>query len=99
MPQRHPAYSQSRGSALFVAGEVALDGSNPTSVEHGFANVIAVVIGIKGSSAPADSTGLVTYNVNGTAVDFYAWGNISGTDPTLAASTGTETISYVIFGN
>jgi hypothetical protein len=37
--------------------------------------------------------------VNGDNVDFYAWMNVSGTDPTLAASTNTETISYMIMGD
>jgi hypothetical protein len=41
---------------------------------------------------------VLTYDVAGGTVNVYAWKNPGGTDPTLVASTGTETVGYVIVG-
>lgn len=79
-------------------GEGTFDGSNPTSIETGLTTVIAVVAQLKGTSAPGDNTSVITANINGTAVDYYAWKNTSGTDPTLVASTGTESFYWIAIG-
>lgn len=81
-----------------VEGTVALDGSNPTSITHGLVAVLAVLVSIDKATAPGVGTSIITYHVNGTAVDFYAWKPTSNSDPTLIASTGTETFSYSIVG-
>ena len=94
----HPAFVQARNVQNIVVGEAALDGTNPTPIQHGLKAVTAVFVSLKGAVAPGDNTSVITYNVNGTAVDFYAWKNTGGTDPTLVASTGTETFSYMIVG-
>lgn len=80
-------------------GETALDGSNPTTVATGLASVIAFVAQLKGTAAPGDNTSVLTANIgSGGDVDVYAWKNTSGTDPTLVASTGTESFYWVAVG-
>jgi hypothetical protein len=51
------------------------------------------------SRVPGDNTAVLTYEVSGGTVHVYAWKNTGGTDPTFVASTGTETVSYVIVGS
>ena len=83
-----------------VAGEAALDGSNPTPVDFSafFSTaVVAVVVNLAGATTPGDGTRLVTYSVSGKTVNFYAW-KAAAADPTLEASTGTDTFSYVVVG-
>lgn len=81
-----------------VAGEVALDGSNPTPVVTGLSTIVGVGLALKGSTAPGDNTSVVTYDTSGGTLNLYAWKNTSGSDPTLVASTGTETVGYTVFG-
>jgi len=82
-------------------GELALDGSNPTSVAHGLTTCIAVTATLKGSAAPGAGTSVITAVINGANLDFYAWkpttGGASG-NPDLIASTGTESIYFVAVG-
>jgi hypothetical protein len=80
-------------------GTIALDGSNPTPVAHGLTTCTGFVAILQGTSAPGDNTSVLTYNINGANVDVYAWKNTGGTDPTLVASTGTETISWIAIGS
>lgn len=84
------------GKAVIV-GEKALDGSNPTPIVTPFAEIKAVVLTIRGSSAPADDIAMLTYAVSGKTVNVYAWEH-NGTDPTLVASDSTATFSYLIVG-
>lgn len=79
-------------------GEAAFDGSNPTTVASGLGTIIAVVATLKGTSAPGDNTSVITANINSTNIDFYAWKNTGGTDPTLVASTGTESFYWIAIG-
>lgn len=95
---RAPSFQHNRDAQIMLCGVGTLDGSNPTSIETGMANPVGAVLTLIGSSAPGDNTSVLTYVVNGTAIDVYAWKNTSGTDPSLVASTGTETFGYVIFG-
>jgi hypothetical protein len=81
-----------------VAGEVALDGTNPTPISTGLRTVTAVALTLRGAGAPGDGTSAVTYEISGGIVNVYAWRPTSGTDPTLVASTGTEPVGYVIVG-
>jgi hypothetical protein len=84
----------------FAAGEVALDGSNPTTVATGLTALIGAVAVLKGTAAPGDSTSVLTVNFAGTDgnLDIYGWKNTGGTDPTLVASTGTETVEWIAWG-
>jgi hypothetical protein len=82
-------------------GEIALDGSNPTNVTTGLATVVAACVSLKGTAAPGDNTSVLTYDLPaGTPgqLDIYAWKNTGGTDPTLVASTGTETVAWIAIG-
>lgn len=80
------------------AAPVALDGSNPTTFAHGLTTCVAVILQLVGSSAPGDNTSVLTAVINGADVDVYAWKNTGGTDPTLVASTGTETFNWIAIG-
>lgn len=88
------------GGYKLARGETALDGSNPTTVITGLATVVSFVAMLKSTATPGDSTSVLTWNPNGTAgsADVYAWKNTSGTDPTLVASTGTETFDWIAIG-
>lgn len=79
-------------------GTGTLDGSNPTSITHGLGTCLSFIAQLIGTSAPGDNTSVLTANINGAAVDVYAWKNTSGSDPTLVASTGTETFYWIAVG-
>lgn len=81
-----------------IIGEVALDGSNPTPVATGLTTITSVALTLKSTSAPGDSTAVLSYGVSGGTLNIYGWMNTSGTDPTLVASTGTETVGYIVAG-
>lgn len=82
-----------------VAGEVALDGGNPTAIASGLTAVTSVALALKTASAPGVGTSVLTYDVSGGTVNVYAWKVTSSANPTLIASTGTETFGYVIIGS
>jgi hypothetical protein len=79
-------------------GTVALDGSNPTTVATGLNSISCAVVTLNQSAAPADATAVVTATWSNGNLNIYAWQNTGGTDPTFAASTNTETVSWVAFG-
>jgi len=80
------------------AAPVALDGSNPTSVAHGLTTCLAANVQLVGSAAPGLGTSVLTAVINGANIDVYAWKPTDATDPTLIASTGTETFNLVAIG-
>lgn len=82
----------------FSAAPVALDGSNPTSVAHGLTTCASACAQLVGSAAPGDNTSVLTCVITGANIDVYAWKNTGGTDPTLVASTGTETFNWIAAG-
>lgn len=81
-------------------GETALDASNPTPVATGLTTVISFAAALKGTAAPGVGTSVLTANIAGAAgnVDVYAWKPTSNSDPTLIASTGTESFYWVAVG-
>lgn len=83
-----------------MGGSQALDGSNPTSVVTGLTTVLACAVTLRGSSAPGDNTSVLTTSDNATpgTIDVYAWKNTGGSDPTLVASTGTDTFDWIAIG-
>lgn len=92
-------YAIGAASGYKVArGETALDGTNPTPVAHGLTTCIAFVATLKGTAAPGVGTSVLTANINGANVDVYAWKPTSNADPTLIASTGTESFYWVAVG-
>lgn len=85
-------------SYKIARGETALDGGNPTPVAHGLTTCIAFAATLKGTAAPGVGTSVLTANINGANVDVYAWKPTSNSDPTLVASTGTESFYWVAVG-
>lgn len=87
-------YKIARGSAA------ALDGSNPTPIATGLATIVAASVQLRGTAAPGDNTSVLTTDYTGIdgTLNVYAWKNTGGTDPTLVASTGTETFDWIAIG-
>ncbi len=79
-------------------GETALDGSNPTPVATGLTTVVAFVATLKKTTAPGVGTSVLTADISGATANVYAWKVTSNTDPTLIASTGTESFYWVAVG-
>lgn len=86
------------GGFKMACGEAALDGSNPTPITTGLTTCSAAVAQLKGSAAPGDNTSVLTCVIGTADFDVYAWKNTSGTDPSLVASTGTESFYWIAFG-
>lgn len=81
-----------------ITGSTTLDGSNPTAVSTGFANIDHVSLQLMGSTAPGVSTSVLTFEVSGSTVNIYAWKPTGSGNATLIASDGTEDVSYTIVG-
>ena len=81
-----------------LGGELALDGLNPSAIETGLRTIVSVALTLRGTPAPGLNTSALTYDLVDSRVDVYAWKATSASNPTLIASTGTETVSYVIVG-
>ncbi len=79
-------------------GETALDGSNPTPVVTGLTTVTGFAATLAGSSAPGVGTTTLTHVISSGTVNVYAWKPTSNADPTLIASTGTETFGWIAIG-
>lgn len=81
-------------------GAAALDGSNPTPIATGLTTIVAACVTLRGTAAPGDNTSVLTTDFTGTdgTLNVYAWKNTTGTDPTLVASTGTETFDWIAIG-
>lgn len=82
-----------------VYGTVALDGGNPTDVvfpvQTPGERIKHAQVTQNVSAAPGDSTEEVTCTWSGMTLSIYGWMNTGGTDPTLVASTGTQSIAYL----
>lgn len=81
-----------------VGGSVALSGTNPTTIATGLATVTGFAATISESAAPGDNTTTLTWTATGGTVSVYAWKPTSVSNPTLIASTGTETIGWIAIG-
>lgn len=89
------------GGLRFASGSAAaLDGSNPTPVATGLTTIVAAGVQLRGTAAPGDNTSVLTTDYSGAdgTLNVYAWKNTGGTDPTLVASTGTETFDWWAVG-
>ena len=88
------------GGFRIARGATALDGSNPTTVATGLSTIVSAVACLKGNTAPGDNTSVITVDFTGStgSLDLYGWKNTGGTDPTLVASTGTETVEWIAIG-
>lgn len=87
-----------RRDEVVMRGEVALDGTNPTPVATGLKSISAVYLALEGSSAPGVGTSVLTYAISDGTLNIYAWKVTSTSVTTLIASTGTETVSYIVIG-
>lgn len=59
-------FSQTKGNNIkIVAGEAALDSSNPTPVVSGLRTIYSVALTLKLAVTPGDSTQVLTYDVVG----------------------------------
>ncbi len=83
---------------MIARGETALDGSNPTPVATGLTSVVGFSATLKGSAAPGVGTSVLTAVISGATVNVYAWKPTSNSDPTLIASTGTESFYWTATG-
>jgi len=81
-------------------GAAALDGSNPTPIATGLSTIVSASVTLRGTAAPGDNTSVLTTDYTGSdgTLNVYAWKNTGGTDPTLVASTGTETFDWIAIG-
>ncbi len=88
------------GYVVARGGAAALDGSNPTPVTTGLTTIVSAVAQLRGTAAPGDNTSVLTTDFSGSdgTLNVYAWKNTSGSDPTLVASTGTETFDWIAIG-
>lgn len=84
-----------RGSAA------ALDAANPTPIATGLSAIAFAAVQLRGTAAPGDNTSVLTVDYTGSdgTLNVYAWKNTGGTDPTLVASTGTETFDWFAVGS
>lgn len=82
-----------------ASGEGVLDASNPTPILHGLKNCTSFVATLKSSAALGDLTHVLTAVISGDTANVYAWAPISGSDPTLVASTGTESFYWIATGS
>lgn len=84
--------------AKVFAGEVTLDGSNPTVIQTGLRGIVAAAVVQKTTSTPGDDPSgfTVDYSEASGALSIYAWKNTGGTDPTLVASTNSAAVISVV---
>lgn len=86
------------GGKLRVGGSVALTGTNPTAVTTGLSSIDYAQVSLRGTSAPGVGTSILTFGVSGGTLNVYAWKPTSSANPTLIASTGTETFDWYAVG-
>lgn len=91
--------SAGTGTYKIARAETALDGANPTPVATGLSSIVAAMVTLKGNVAPGLGTSVLTYDISGGTLNVYAWMPTSATNPTLIASTGTQTFSWLVIGN
>ena len=100
-PKLYPAGAQGLKCSF---GTITADGSNPTPViaaVTGLSVVLAGQVTLKSTAAPADDPSWVSCDAPAASpgqLDIYFWKNTGGTDPTLVASTGTETFDWLAIG-
>lgn len=99
-----PAAFKINGTAVYEiaeGGNVALDGSNPTSVTMTpLATIDGCSVTMMGSTAPGADPSVYSVNVSATAgqLDIYAWKPTASGDTALVASTSTRQVSYSCVG-
>lgn len=92
------AVSSTATGVKIAGGEVALDGSNPTTVATGLTTITGAVITLKKATAPGVTVSSFSYDASGGTLSIYAWKPTSAADPTLIASTATDTVAWQATG-
>ncbi len=92
------AYEKKATNEYIESGEIALDASNPTPIVTSFGTITGVALALLNAATPGVGTSVLTYSKSGGTVNVNAWKVTSSSVTTLIASTGTETIGYVITG-
>jgi hypothetical protein len=84
----------------FARGAAALDGANPTPIATGLTTILGAFTQLRGAVTPGDGTSVLTTDYTGSdgTLNVYGWKNTGGTDPTLAASSGTDAFDWLAFG-
>lgn len=77
---------ESAGSGALSAGTLI--------ASTGLTSVTSCSATLQESSAPGVSTSTITYTASGGTVTFYGWKPTSSGNPTLIATTGTETVGW-----
>lgn len=98
MPGVSSVLAMGNGRVL-IAGEVTLDGSNPTPIATGLAGIESAVVAFKRTTTPGlDPTDLtVDYTGSSGTVNVYAWAPTASGNVTLIASTNnTAVVAYQI---
>lgn len=98
LPSGGSALSGVAAGYKLARGTTALDGSNPTPITTGLTTIVSFVAQLVQSTSPGLGTAVLTHTSSGGAVSVYAWKPTSASDPTLIASTGTETIEWIAVG-
>lgn len=77
-------------------GEIALDGSNPTTASTGLTTIVTCNVALKGTAIVTTTN--LTYNPSGTSLNIYGWKPTTTSVTTLTASDGTETVGWICVG-
>jgi len=86
------------GSSRQASGSAALDGTNPTPVVTGLTTITSAIVTLRGNAAPGVGTSVLTTGISAGTLSVYAWKPTDATNPTLIASTGTETFDWAAWG-
>ena len=83
-----------------ATGSIALSGTNPTSISTGLNVILAAGATLKESATPGVATSIFTVTVpaSGGTLSLYEWMVTSSANPTLVASTNTETVLWFAIG-
>ncbi len=81
-------------------GNVALDGTNPKSVDT---NVLieGAMVSLKTKATPGVATSVVTWYVETATpaqLDIYGWKVTNSSTTTMIAATGSETVTWIVWG-
>jgi len=83
-----------------VAGEVTLDGSNPTPVATGLTTIDSAVVCLEGSTAPGADPTQVSCAISGGTLNIYAWKpSAAGATDLIASTNSTRKVKYIAVGS
>ena len=92
------------GDVRFVYGTVTLDGGNATPIDLSgeLSSILAAVVSMEGTAAPAADPNSVTSAISGTTVNVYAWkvttGGAAGNPTEIASTDNARLINFIAIG-